>query len=100
VPIELDGLPVGIECSIGVAFFPDQGREVQELAKRAGIAMYQAKHENRPYAFFDGTSEDNDPAKLTLVGELRLAIDRRELELFRKPSAAGAVQGQAGPLAD
>jgi diguanylate cyclase (GGDEF)-like protein/PAS domain S-box-containing protein len=87
VPIDLDGLPLGIECSIGVAFFPDHGRDVQELVKRADIAMYQAKQENRPYAFFGGASEDNDPTKLTLVGELRLAIDRRELELFYQPKA-------------
>jgi diguanylate cyclase (GGDEF)-like protein len=87
VPIDVEGLPLGIECSIGVAFFPDHGRDVQELVKRADIAMYQAKQENRPYAFFDGTSEDNDPARLTLVGELRLAIDRRELKLVYQPKA-------------
>jgi diguanylate cyclase (GGDEF)-like protein/PAS domain S-box-containing protein len=52
-PIEVDGLPLGPEGSIGVAFYPDDGREVADLLKRADGAMYAAKQAGRPYAFVE-----------------------------------------------
>ena len=52
-PIELDGLPIAIEGSIGVAFYPDHGLSVEELVQRADVAMYVAKHDNRSYAFYE-----------------------------------------------
>jgi diguanylate cyclase (GGDEF)-like protein/PAS domain S-box-containing protein len=50
-PIDLDGLPLGPEGSIGVAFYPDDGLGVSDLLKRADGAMYAAKQAGRPYAF-------------------------------------------------
>ena len=86
-PIDLDGLPLGIEGSIGVAFYPDHGLAVEELVKRADVAMYTAKQENRPYAFYESAGDHHDPIRLSLVGELRKAIDEHELVLYYQPKA-------------
>jgi diguanylate cyclase (GGDEF)-like protein/PAS domain S-box-containing protein len=87
-PIELDGLPLGIECSIGVAFYPEHGREVEELVMRADVAMYSAKSTSRPYSFYERTGDHVDTGRLTLVGELRRAIDERQLLLHYQPKAS------------
>lgn len=42
-PIDLAGLAVAIQPSIGVAYFPDHGADETSLLKRADEAMYQAK---------------------------------------------------------
>jgi diguanylate cyclase (GGDEF)-like protein/PAS domain S-box-containing protein len=87
-PIELDGLPLAIESSIGVAFYPDHGLRVEELVQRADVAMYTAKQESIRYAYYDQTSDDHDPQRLTIIGELRRAIEQRELVLYYQPKAA------------
>jgi diguanylate cyclase (GGDEF)-like protein/PAS domain S-box-containing protein len=91
-PIDLEGLPLGIEGSIGVAFYPDHGATTGDLMKRADVAMYRAKQQNEPYAFYEHDADHHDPLRLSLVGDLRKAIDERQLVLHYQPKAtlAGA----------
>ncbi len=86
-PVIVQGLPLVLEASIGISLYPDDGDDVESLLKRADLAMYQAKDENSGYAFYDANSGQHDPARLTLVGELRRAIERRELRLHYQPKA-------------
>ena len=85
--IELEGLPIAIEGSIGIAFYPDHGLGVEELVQRADVAMYVAKQGNLPYTFYEHVADSHDRVQLTLVGELRQAIDRRELVVYYQPKA-------------
>jgi diguanylate cyclase (GGDEF)-like protein/PAS domain S-box-containing protein len=87
-PIDLDGLPLGIEGSIGVAFYPDHGVSTEELIQRADVAMYVAKQDNRSHAFYEETTDAHDPIRLTLVGELRKAIEERQLVVHFQPKAS------------
>jgi len=87
-PIEIDGLPLGIEGSIGIAFYPDNAVEVEELMKHTDVAMYTAKQENHAYSFYERSTDTHDPVQLTLVGELRRAIDNHELVLYYQPKAS------------
>ncbi len=87
-PVTVQGLPLSLEASIGVALFPDDGDDVETLLQRADVAMYQAKEENAGFAFYDETSSGaHDPGRLTLVGELRRALEQRELTLYYQPKA-------------
>ena len=86
-PIVLQELPLAIEASIGVALFPDDGEDVDTLLQHADVAMYAAKDGNLPYAFYDPGAAQYDPARLTIVSELRRAIDRHELVLYYQPKA-------------
>jgi EAL domain-containing protein (putative c-di-GMP-specific phosphodiesterase class I) len=49
--------------------------------------MYSAKEANMAYAFYDEASDTYDPARLTIVGELRRAIEQHELVLYYQPKA-------------
>ena len=42
-PFHLEGYQINITTSIGIVFFPDNGSEVDDLIKKADIAMYKAK---------------------------------------------------------
>ena len=48
--------------------------------------MYVAKHENRGHAVYDPREDRNDADELALLGELRHAIDNRELMLEYQPT--------------
>jgi diguanylate cyclase (GGDEF)-like protein/PAS domain S-box-containing protein len=89
--IDLAGLPIAVEASIGVAFYPDHGLDVDELVKRADLAMYCAKRDNRPYAFYEHVAESHERVRLTLIGELRKALDRDELIVHYQPKATLAT---------
>jgi diguanylate cyclase (GGDEF)-like protein/PAS domain S-box-containing protein len=95
-PITLQGLSLSLEASIGVALYPDDGNDVETLLRCADGAMYYAKAEKSGWAFYDSGHVRHDAARLTLMGELRRALDQRELVLYYQPKAVladGEVHG-------
>lgn len=46
-PVDVGGNAVACRASIGIAIYPDHGRDAETLLKRADMAMYQAKHAGR-----------------------------------------------------
>jgi diguanylate cyclase len=68
--------------------FPAHGRDVDTLLRHADVAMYNAKETKAGYVFYDGSRSEADPARLTLLSELRRAIEQRELVLHYQPKAA------------
>ncbi len=95
-PIMLHGMELSLEASIGVALYPDDGEDVETLLKCADSAMYHAKTEKSGWALYDSTRVRQDTARLTIMSELRQALDRGELELYYQPKAVlatGEVHG-------
>ena len=69
--------------SIGVAMCSGRHREMEELMKRADIAMYQAKESGRnALRFFEPEMQDAIDERATLEAELRRALDKRHFQLF------------------
>ncbi len=94
-PVIIDGLALSADASIGIALFPEHGDDVETLLRHADFAMYAAKEEKGGYVIYDGERSEADPSRLTLVSELRHAIERRELVLYYQPKAelsSGAVE--------
>ena len=90
-PFVLEDIEVAVELSIGVSRFPDDGTDVVTLMRRADVAMYAAKRAGVSHAFYDVSSDVHDRAQLSLLGELRRAIEERELVLHFQPKAALAT---------
>jgi diguanylate cyclase (GGDEF)-like protein/PAS domain S-box-containing protein len=86
-PITLHGLELSLEGSIGIALSPDDGEDVETLLRSADGAMYHAKEDKSGWSFYDPKHVQHDTARLTLIGELRRALDRRELVLYYQPKA-------------
>jgi diguanylate cyclase len=94
-PVVVDGLSLPAEGSIGIAMYPRHGRDVDTLLRHADVAMYSAKEEKSGYLFYDNSRSESDPARLTLVSELRRAIEQHELVVYYQPKAvleSGAVR--------
>jgi diguanylate cyclase (GGDEF)-like protein len=94
-PIVLRDLPLGVEASVGIGLYPEHGRTVDDLIQCADLAMYVAKEEHARYAVYEPSSAARDPGRLTLVGDLRQALEERELVLYYQPKAqlsSGAVR--------
>jgi diguanylate cyclase (GGDEF)-like protein/PAS domain S-box-containing protein len=86
-PITVHTLPLAVEASIGVAVWPAHGENAQVLIQHADVAMYEAKRESSGARFYDHKSHQYDISRLTLVGELRRAMEHSELILHYQPKA-------------
>ena len=87
-PFLLDGMNLEVLASIGIAAFPDHGRDVDTLMQRADVAMYIAKQEKNKFAIYSQKFHSHNPKRLTLMGELRQAIENNDLILFYQPKIA------------
>ncbi len=92
-PFVINGLPLSVELSIGVTFYPGDGDSVELLLKRADVAMYVAKEAGVPYALYAPELDRHDPARLALIAQLRRAIDERELVLHYQPKMDVSSRG-------
>jgi diguanylate cyclase (GGDEF)-like protein len=82
-PFQLVGHERYVTSSIGVALFVDYEESVDELLKRADLAMYQAKSAGRNVLFFfDPAMQANVEARVTLEQELRQAIKEGQFDLY------------------
>ncbi|MGI5203468.1 putative bifunctional diguanylate cyclase/phosphodiesterase [Spirillospora sp. CA-108201] len=87
-PVRLDGMSFDLEASVGIALFPDHAPDFELLLQRADVAMYNAKEARSGVETYSPGKDRNSPARLTMLGDLRRAIDRSELELFYQPKIA------------
>jgi predicted signal transduction protein with EAL and GGDEF domain len=65
--------------------YPDHGGDPDELLQHADIAMYTAKETHAGFALFDPGQNQHSPRRLTLLGELRRAIESQQLVLHYQP---------------
>ncbi len=56
-PCEFDGLKLTVKPSVGIAFYPEDGRSAPVLIKNADSAMYRAKQSGKGYCFYALRSE-------------------------------------------
>lgn len=81
--VEEHNLCVG--ASIGVALYPENGVDASVLMQRADVAMYAAKSSGSGYGFYSPTADQNYPTRLTLLSDLRQAIEHEQFELYFQP---------------
>jgi diguanylate cyclase (GGDEF)-like protein/PAS domain S-box-containing protein len=69
--------------SIGITLFKNHNCALEELMKQADIAMYQSKKAGRnTLRFFDPIMQDAINARAELEGELRIALDLGQFQLY------------------
>ena len=86
----LEGVTIHLAASMGAALAPQHGRDADTLMQRADVAMYVAKDEKRGYMLYSSDLDAHSPQRLTLIGELRQAIQNNELQLYYQPKVSGA----------
>lgn len=82
----LGGKDVFVSCSIGIALYPDDSVEADDLMKYADSAMYLAKRSGRRnFRFYSRALTESATERMKLELELRGAIERQDLELHYQP---------------
>ena len=85
-PLRIDDRDYVVTGSMGIATFPDDGRDVDALLRNADIAMYAAKEDGRnTYRFFSKEMNALMLDRLALESDLRTALKQDQLVLHFQP---------------
>jgi EAL domain-containing protein (putative c-di-GMP-specific phosphodiesterase class I) len=85
-PFVVEGQVLEVGASIGIALYPQHGSDARTLMRRADVAMYATKQSNAGFTFHERDEpESRVPDQLSLVVEMRTAIERDEFELYYQP---------------
>ncbi len=84
-PFVLDGQRLDVGGSLGIALRPRDGQDGNTLLRRAELAMYAAKRKQTGFAFASGIGGDPPHEQLSLIGEMREALARREFVVYYQP---------------
>jgi diguanylate cyclase len=85
--VVINGLPLSVQASMGFVIAPEDGTDVDTLLQRADVAMYVAKARHAGVARYDETLDEYDADSLTLVSDLRRAVEEGQLILHYQPQA-------------
>ncbi len=81
-----DGHELQITASMGISFFPDDGKDGETLIKHADVAMYSAKGMGRnTYQVYVAVAEVSNKQRLDLETKLRVAERNNELRAYYQP---------------
>jgi len=96
-PFEIGSHELTVTPSIGIAMFPGDGADFDNLSRCADAAMYYAKHHGRNhFRFFTAEMQASSERTLLLENALRRALERDQLTLHYQPQisvATGAIIG-------
>jgi diguanylate cyclase (GGDEF)-like protein len=85
-----------VDISVGIAFFPVDGRSADALLANAEAALKQAKLRSEPYLFYEPVMNARVAEKLSLEHKMRRALERDEFVLHYQPKVClktGIVHG-------
>jgi diguanylate cyclase (GGDEF)-like protein len=95
-PLQLDDHTIDLSAGLGIALWPAHGPDGDTLLSRAEVAMYAAKRRTAGAQFYEACLDSASAQNLSLLTELRQAVDEGQLRLFLQPKvdvASGALCG-------
>jgi diguanylate cyclase (GGDEF)-like protein len=87
-PLVVEGQTMDVSASIGIARYPDHAEDANALLRAADVAMYNAKRNQGGYAVYDSSHDERRQEFLTLLGELRRAVETDQLVLHYQPKVS------------
>ena len=74
-PFHLETTSLDIEASIGVAWSPDHGEDIDVLLREADVAMCAAKERREGIVVYQSADDQLTPSHLATLGDLRRALE-------------------------
>ena len=96
VPFKVFGLTLQVDASIGIALYPEDSADLDELQRRADVAMFAAKRCGRGHSRYHVDQDHTSREQLMLNSDLRRAIEEDDLELYYQPKICcedGSLRG-------
>jgi diguanylate cyclase (GGDEF)-like protein len=85
LPIALEGVALNIEASVGIAVMGEHAQDLDTLLQRADLALSRAKSHHSRVEVYSPAHDGFDPTRLTLLGQVRPALEHDEFVLHYQP---------------
>ncbi len=95
-PLEFADQAIDLSAAIGIACWPLDAADADTLLSHAEVAMYSAKRRTTGIQLYDPTLDSGSSQTLSLLSELRHALEHGELRLYLQPKI---TQLQSSPNA-
>jgi diguanylate cyclase (GGDEF)-like protein len=95
-PVVVKAQPIDISATIGLALAPADATTADELLSYADLALERARRDKRPLALYEPALKPAMRDQLSLIGELRQAIEQDELRLYFQPKIELSTNRVAG----
>ena len=95
----IDSVNLSVHINIGIVNCPEHGEDVDTLVQKAGVALFMANNSHEGFAVYQPSFDEHSPKRLTLMSELRQAIDKGQLQVYYQPKVVvktGEVYGAEG----
>ncbi|TAY98627.1 EAL domain-containing protein [Rhizobium leguminosarum] len=93
----IDGKPIRIGVSIGIAIAPDDGDVADSILRRADTALYKAKSNGRgTLCFFESAMDANRQERRKLELDLQQALENSQFEIYYQPQVDAASEQVVG----
>ncbi len=83
-------------ASLGISLYPQHGLTTEVLLKHADVAMYMAKRSDIDYVIYKPENDEHNVKQLSLLSDLRQAIDLQQLRLVYQPIYTTATNSIIG----
>lgn len=85
-PVRMGEHDLDVNASIGITFYPQDGKDAETLVRNADIAMYRAKHAGGgQFRYFDAQMGEMAFERMETEAGLRKALERNELVVYYQP---------------
>jgi diguanylate cyclase (GGDEF)-like protein len=87
-PLAFADQTIDLSAAIGISCWPGHAQDADALLSRAEVAMYSAKRRTTGIQLYNPALDSTSTQSLSLLGELRRALDQNELRLYLQPKIA------------
>jgi diguanylate cyclase (GGDEF)-like protein len=84
-PFALEDITLRSSVSVGIALFPEHGRDLGDLLRKADIAMYKAKTSGHGHHVYSCVADADGTTRLQTVQELRTALTTDQVVVHYQP---------------
>jgi len=91
-PILISGLDFSVKASIGISHAPEHGSNIDDLLRKADMAMYEAKRSGNTTFIYSDHLEKRQKHNVIIEKELSLALEKNELFLVYQPQVDANTQ--------
>jgi len=92
-------LAIDLAPAVGIALHPRHGAQASLLLQHAEVALFAAQGTEEPVVVYDPAVDPHRPERLSLMSDLREALDQNQLQLHYQPKlnlAARVIDGVEG----
>jgi diguanylate cyclase (GGDEF)-like protein len=98
-PYKEADLAIDVAPAVGIALCPQHGAQASVLLQRAEVALFAAMGSEEPVAVYDPIADPHRPERLSLMSDLREALDHDQMHLHYQPKlnlATRTIDGAEG----